>query len=112
MDRRRTSLVLLLATLAVSQLDATGLRQKDQFYGEPEAVQGEELVSSGGGRVTELTARPLINLFYPELSGMGTTGSGGVHHRIERGRPVTSSVRYCDPGTDVKPRHTGCPVNG
>ena len=23
----------------------------------------------GGGRVTELTARPLLNLFYPELAG-------------------------------------------
>ena len=26
--------------------------------------------ASGGGRVTELTARPLLNLFYPELSGL------------------------------------------
>jgi glucosyl-3-phosphoglycerate synthase len=26
--------------------------------------------ASGGGRVTELMARPLINLFYPELSGV------------------------------------------
>src|SRR5262249_43272392 len=24
----------------------------------------------GGGRVTELTARPLLNLFYPELAGI------------------------------------------
>jgi glucosyl-3-phosphoglycerate synthase len=29
-----------------------------------------KLVSEGGGRVTELTIRPLLNLFYPELSGM------------------------------------------
>ena len=29
-----------------------------------------KLVSEGGGRVTELTVRPLFNLFYPELSGM------------------------------------------
>ncbi len=28
------------------------------------------LKEGGGGRVTELVARPLINLFYPELSGM------------------------------------------
>jgi len=28
------------------------------------------LVSEGGGRVTELTIRPLFNLFYPDLSGM------------------------------------------
>lgn len=39
------------------------------FYRRP-IRQGENLVASGGGRVTELTARPLLNLFYPELSGM------------------------------------------
>ena len=31
--------------------------------------QGEEKVLDGGGRVTELTAKPLINLFYPQLAG-------------------------------------------
>jgi len=39
------------------------------FYRRP--IQfGEKIQASGGGRVTELTARPLLNLFYPELSGM------------------------------------------
>lgn len=39
------------------------------FYRRP--IQfGEKVQASGGGRVTELTARPLLNLFYPELSGM------------------------------------------
>ncbi|GAB4429322.1 MAG: hypothetical protein OHK0015_13140 [Chloroflexi bacterium OHK40] len=39
------------------------------FYRRP--IQfGERIAASGGGRVTELTARPLLNLFYPELSGM------------------------------------------
>jgi glucosyl-3-phosphoglycerate synthase len=39
------------------------------FYQRP--LKGEDrLFSGGGGRVTELTARPLINLFYPELSGV------------------------------------------
>src|SRR5204863_5653007 len=28
---------------------------------------GEASTAEGGGRVTELTARPLLNLFYPEL---------------------------------------------
>ena len=32
-------------------------------------VEGGVLTEGGGGRVTELVARPLINLFYPELSG-------------------------------------------
>jgi glucosyl-3-phosphoglycerate synthase len=38
------------------------------FYRRPLKV-GDKLQASGGGRVTELTARPLLNLFYPELSG-------------------------------------------
>jgi glucosyl-3-phosphoglycerate synthase len=39
------------------------------FYRRPLRV-GERLQAGGGGRVTELTARPLLNLFYPELSGI------------------------------------------
>lgn len=38
------------------------------FYQRPLRV-GKKLEARGGGRVTELTARPLLNLFYPELSG-------------------------------------------
>jgi glucosyl-3-phosphoglycerate synthase len=32
-------------------------------------TQGEKSVADGGGRVTELMAKPLLNLFYPELAG-------------------------------------------
>ena len=39
------------------------------FYHRPLKVDNQ-LQSSGGGRVTELTARPLLNLFFPELSGL------------------------------------------
>ena len=39
------------------------------FYRRPLRV-GNKMQAGSGGRVTELTARPLINLFYPELSGM------------------------------------------
>ena len=39
------------------------------FYQRP-IREGDKLLSEGGGRVTELMARPLINLFFPELSGM------------------------------------------
>jgi glucosyl-3-phosphoglycerate synthase len=38
------------------------------YYQRP-IVQGGVLREGGGGRVTELVARPLINLFFPELSG-------------------------------------------
>lgn len=39
------------------------------FYRRPIRV-GRKLSASGGGRVTELTVRPLLNLFFPELSGI------------------------------------------
>jgi glycosyltransferase involved in cell wall biosynthesis/nucleotide-binding universal stress UspA family protein len=38
------------------------------FYRRPMLDQ-DQLKATGGGRVTELMARPLLNLFYPELSG-------------------------------------------
>jgi glycosyltransferase involved in cell wall biosynthesis len=39
------------------------------FYRRPIRF-GTTVQASGGGRVTELAARPLLNLFYPELSGV------------------------------------------
>lgn len=45
------------------------------FYRRPLKV-GHKTQAGGGGRVTELTARPLLNLFYPELSGVVQPLSG------------------------------------
>lgn len=45
------------------------------FYRRPLKV-GDRLQAGGGGRVTELVARPLFNLFYPELSGIVQPLSG------------------------------------
>jgi hypothetical protein len=39
------------------------------FYRRP-LRSGGKMQAGGGGRVTELTARPLLNLFYPEISGV------------------------------------------
>ncbi len=39
------------------------------YYRRP-IVEDGFLKEGGGGRVTELVARPLVNLFFPELSGM------------------------------------------
>ena len=39
------------------------------FYQRPLKSE-DRLQTAAGGRVTELTARPMINLFYPELSGI------------------------------------------
>jgi glucosyl-3-phosphoglycerate synthase len=45
------------------------------FYRRP-LKTGNKIQAGGGGRVTELTARPLLNLFYPELSGVVQPLSG------------------------------------
>lgn len=52
------------------------------FYRRPIRV-GERLQAGGGGRVTELVARPLINLFFPELSGLIQPLSGEYAGRRE-----------------------------
>lgn len=56
------------------------------FYQRPIAVDGR-IQAYGGGRVTELVARPLLNLFYPELSGVIQPLSGeyaGRRSALER----------------------------
>ncbi len=52
------------------------------FYARPIQVEGK-LQAFGGGRVTELVARPLFNLFYPELSGVIQPLSGEYAGRRE-----------------------------
>ncbi len=52
------------------------------FYRRPLKV-GKKMQAGGGGRVTELTARPLLNLFYPELSGVVQPLSGEYAGRRE-----------------------------
>lgn len=52
------------------------------FYRRPLKV-GETLQAGGGGRVTELVARPMFNLFYPELSGIIQPLSGEYAGRRE-----------------------------
>lgn len=52
------------------------------FYRRPLKV-GKKRQAGGGGRVTELTARPMINLFYPELSGVIQPLSGEYGGRRE-----------------------------
>ncbi len=52
------------------------------FYRRPLRV-GDRVQAGGGGRVTELTARPLLNLFYPELSGVVQPLSGEYAGRRE-----------------------------
>jgi glucosyl-3-phosphoglycerate synthase len=50
------------------------------FYRRPFRI-GKTTVPDGGGRVTELTARPLLNLFYPELAGVRQPLAGEIAAR-------------------------------
>ncbi|HUE25292.1 MAG TPA: glucosyl-3-phosphoglycerate synthase [Solirubrobacteraceae bacterium] len=52
------------------------------FYRRPFRV-GETVFPDGGGRVTELTARPLLNLFYPDLAGIEQPLAGELAARRE-----------------------------
>lgn len=52
------------------------------FYRRPLATERGEL-GAGGGRVTELTARPLLNLLFPELAGLVQPLSGEYAGRRE-----------------------------
>jgi glucosyl-3-phosphoglycerate synthase len=42
---------------------------------------GETTLPEGGGRVTELTARPLLNLFYPDLAAIAQPLAGEIAAR-------------------------------
>jgi glucosyl-3-phosphoglycerate synthase len=59
------------------------------YYQRP-IVEGGVLKEGGGGRVTELVARPLINLFYPELSGLIQPLSGEYAGR----RSILESIPF------------------
>ncbi len=52
------------------------------FYRRPFRV-GATTVPDGGGRVTELTARPLLNLFYPDLAAVRQPLAGEIAARRE-----------------------------
>jgi len=52
------------------------------FYRRPFRI-GETTVPDGGGRVTELTARPLLNLFYPDLAAVEQPLAGEIAARRE-----------------------------
>jgi glucosyl-3-phosphoglycerate synthase len=58
-------------------LTVSGLRFVKATYSRP-WQRSAELEPDSGGRVTELTAKPLFNLFYPELSGFGQPLAGEI----------------------------------
>ena len=52
------------------------------FYRRPFRI-GELTLPDGGGRVTELTARPLLNMFYPDLAAVQQPLAGEIAARRE-----------------------------
>jgi glucosyl-3-phosphoglycerate synthase len=52
------------------------------FYRRPFRI-GETVFPDGGGRVTELTARPLLSLFYPDLAAVEQPLAGEIAARRE-----------------------------
>jgi glucosyl-3-phosphoglycerate synthase len=63
------------------------------FYLRPIKV-GDRVQAGGGGRVTELTARPMLNLFYPALSGFIQPLSGEYGGRREALEQIPFSSGY------------------
>ena len=58
------------------------------FYDRP-LVSDDEVLRTGGARVTELVARPLLQLFYPELTGLiqPLSGEYASHRDVLRSLP-------------------------
>jgi glucosyl-3-phosphoglycerate synthase len=63
-------------------LCGSGISFVKGFYRRPFKV-GELTIPDGGGRVTELTARPLLNLFYPDLAAVAQPLAGEIAARRE-----------------------------
>ena len=62
---------------------ADGVRFVKGFYRRPFKSAGDQVAPSGGGRVTELTARPLLAAFYPELAAVRQPLAGEFAARRE-----------------------------
>jgi glucosyl-3-phosphoglycerate synthase len=52
------------------------IRMSKAAFRRPFTGEGDDITSDGGGRVTELTAKPLFNIFYPELTGFAQPLAG------------------------------------
>lgn len=63
------------------------------FYKRP-IMAKDGSIQPGGGRVTELTARPLLNLFFPQLSGVIQPLSGEYGGRREVLETLTFTSGY------------------
>ena len=70
-----------------------GVQYVKGFYRRPFRLD-DTVASSGGGRVTELTARPLLEAFYPALAGVHQPLAGEMAGRRELLERLTFSTGY------------------
>ncbi len=68
-----------------------GVQYVKGFYRRPFRDAGGETAPTGGGRVTELTARPLLEAFYPELAQVRQPLAGEMAGR----RELLERVAFC-----------------
>ncbi|HWC28414.1 MAG TPA: glucosyl-3-phosphoglycerate synthase [Solirubrobacteraceae bacterium] len=61
------------------------------FYRRPFKNGADDVLPTGGGRVTELAARPLLAAFYPELAGVRQPLAGEVAAR----RELLEQMAFC-----------------
>jgi len=61
------------------------------FYRRPFNYGGDAVLPTGGGRVTELTARPLLAAFYPELAAIRQPLAGEFAAR----RELLERIAFC-----------------
>jgi glucosyl-3-phosphoglycerate synthase len=78
------------------------------FYRRPFRV-GDTTVPDGGGRVTELTARPLLNLFYPDLAAIRQPLAGEIAARRDLLERLPFATGY---GVDIGLLIDACAVAG
>jgi glucosyl-3-phosphoglycerate synthase len=71
-------------------LEHPGIHYVKGFYRRPIQVRGQT-IPMGGGRVTELCARPMLNLFFPQLSGIIQPLSGEYCGR----RSILETLPFC-----------------
>jgi len=68
-----------------------GVQYVKGFYRRPFRGAGGETAATGGGRVTELTARPLLRAFYPQLAQVRQPLAGEMAAR----RALLERVAFC-----------------
>lgn len=70
---------------------AGGVKFVKGFYRRPFKNGVDAIDPTGGGRVTELTARPLLDAFYPELAGVRQPLAGEIAAR----RDLLERMAFC-----------------